>query len=189
MGNIIEGLGYFIPQVYLPTYSASLNLPTSNGTLLLSLVNTSSVLSAVIVGMMIDRFHVTTVIFLSTVGATASVLLVWGFSSSLPPLIVFAILYGLFAGGFTSTYTGIIKEVKKESEGADVGILIGLLSAGRGVGAVVSGPLSEALLRLGPRIGKGTVAYGSGYGPLVIFTGVTTAVGGVSFLGRRMGWM
>lgn len=188
-GNIIEALGYFIPQVYLPTYSASLNLPTSRGTLLLSLVNTASVVSTIIVGLLIDRFHVTTVILLSTIGATASILLVWGLSSSLPLLVVFALLYGFFAGGFSSTYSGIIIEVKKKHEGADVGILMGLLSAGRGVGALVSGPLSEALLRLGPLVGKGSAAYGSGYGVLIVFTGVTTAVGGVSFLGKRMGWM
>jgi MFS family permease len=188
-GNIAEALGFFIPQTYLPTYSASLNLPTSNGTLLLSLVSTSSVISAILTGLLIDRLHVTTVILISTLGATTSILLVWGFSSSLPLLIIFALLYGLFAGGFSCTYTGIIKEIKRENDGADVGILIGLLSAGRGFGAVISGPLSEALLRSGPLVAHGAVAYGGGYGSLIVFTGFTTAVGGVSFLGRRMGWL
>jgi hypothetical protein len=31
--------------------------------------------------------------------------------------------------------------------------------------------------------------YGSGYGELIVFTGITAAVGGMSFLGKRLGWI
>jgi hypothetical protein len=68
-------------------------------------------------------------------------------------------------------------------------MLIGLLSAGRGIGAVVSGPLSEALLTLKPWQGDVGLGYGTGYGGLIVFTGITAALGGASFLGRSLGWM
>jgi hypothetical protein len=42
-----------------------------------------------------DRFHVTTVILLSTIGATFSVFVFWGLSTTLPLLCIFAILYGV----------------------------------------------------------------------------------------------
>lgn len=189
IGNIIEGLGYFIPSVYLPVYARSLGLSASIGTVLLSLINTSSVLSAIIVGLLIDRFHVTSVILLSTIGSVIAVLLFWGFSSSLLLLCLFAFTYGLFAGGFSSTYTGIIKEIKRREDSADVGILIGLLSAGRGIGAVVSGPLSEVLLKSKSWQAETSLGYGSAYESLIVFTGITAAAGGVSFLGRVLGWM
>lgn len=189
IGNIIEGLGYFIPSVYLPIFARSLGLNPSVGTVLLSLINTSSVLSAIIVGLLIDRFHVTSVIILSTIGSVMAVFLFWGLSSSLPLLCIFAFAYGLFAGGFSSTYTGVIKEIKKREESADVGVLIGLLSAGRGIGAVVSGPLSEFLLNSRPSQGTTSLGYGSSYGSLIVFTGITAAVGGLSFFGRILGWM
>jgi hypothetical protein len=31
--------------------------------------------------------------------------------------------------------------------------------------------------------------YGSGYGPLIVFTGVTALLGGGSFLWKRIGWL
>jgi MFS family permease len=189
MGLIMESLGYFIPSIYLPTFARSIGLSPSMGTLLVALVNAASVPSTIILGMLIDRFHVTTVILLSTVGAVISVFLFWGCSDTLPLLIVFSILYGLSAGGFVSTNAGVIKAVKSLDENNDVGMLIGLLSAGRGIGAVVSGPLSEALLTLKPWQGDVGLGYGTGYGGLIVFTGITAALGGASFLGRSLGWM
>ena len=88
-----------------------------------------------------------------------------------------------------SSIGGVVKVVKSRDDSADVGTLLGLLSAGRGIGAVVSGPLSEALLKGNPWEGQLGLAYGSGYGSLIVFTGVTATVGGVSFLGRRVGWV
>lgn len=70
-----------------------------------------------------------------------------------------------------------------------MGLVIGLLSAGRGIGAVVSGPLSEVLLKSRPWQGATSLGYGSAYEGLIVFTGVTAAAGGVSFLGRVLGWM
>ena len=75
IGNIIEGLGYFIPSVYLPTFARSLGFTTSAGTLLISLISTASVVSAITVGMLSDHFHITTVILLSTLGTVVSVFL------------------------------------------------------------------------------------------------------------------
>jgi len=140
-------------------------------------------------GMLIDRFYVTTVIMLSTIGASISVFLFWGFSTSLPLLVVFSVFYGFFAGGLVSSIAGMIKVIKSKDHSADVGTLIGLLSAGRGIGAVVSGPLSERLMSGRPWEGQLGAAYGSGFGSLIVFTGVTATVGGVSFLGRRLGWV
>jgi MFS family permease len=189
MGLTMESLGYFIPSIYLPTFARSLGYSPSIGTLLVALVNAASVPSTILLGMLIDRFHVTTVVIISTVGAVLSVFLFWGFSDALPLLIVFSILYGLFAGGFVTTISGIVKAVKGLDETTDVGTLLGILSAGRGIGAVASGPLSEALLSSRPWQGKASLAYGTGYGGLIVFTGITAAVGGVSFLGKKLGWM
>jgi MFS family permease len=155
--------------------------------MLVAIVNASAVVSTITMGFSIDRFHVTAVIMLSTIGASISLFLFWGFFTALPLLCLFSILYGFFAGGLVSTIAGTVKVVKQRDEAADVGTLLGLLSAGRGIGAVVSGPLSEKLLSGRPwerQVGK---AYGSGFGSLIVFTGVTTTVGGVSFVARRLG--
>ena len=188
-GNIFESLGYFIPNIWLPTYARSLGLPSVAGTLALMLFNTTSVFGQVLMGSLVDRLHVTTVILISTIGATLSVFLFWGLAVSMPLLCVFALAYGLFAGSFTSTYTGVIREVQKHERGTEAGLVFGLLSAGRGVGSVLSGPLSEALLRDKPWAGEAGLGYGTGYGGLIVFTGVSATLGGVSWIGRRVGWV
>lgn len=189
MGLILESLGYFIPSIYLPAFASSLGLSSSIGTLLVALINAVSVLSTVMLGMLIDRFHVTTVILISTIGAATSIFLLWGFSTALPLLCLFSIMYGFFAGGFVSTNAGVIKLIKSNDERADVGMLLGVLSAGRGVGAIVSGPLSEAMLSRSTWRGEVGFGYGSGCGSLIVFTGVTAIAGGSSFVGKQFGWM
>jgi len=188
-GNILESLGFFIPNIYLPTYARTLGLSSVAGTLTIALYNTTSVFGQVILGSLIDKLHVTTVILISTLGATASIFLFWGLAASLPLLCIFALIYGLFAGGFTSTWTGVIKEIQKQESGAEAGMVFGLLSAGRGVGSVVTGALSEGLLRDAAWVGDAKLGYGTGYGPLIVFTGISAALGGVSWLGRRVGWV
>ena len=188
-GNIFQGLGFFIPSIYLPTYAQSLGMSAVTSTLTVSLANTTSVVGAVIIGALIDHFHVTTVAAISTIGATASVFLLWGLAESLPMLYMFALVYGLFAGGFSSIYTGIIKEVQRRQPGTEAGTVFGLLAAGRGIGSVVSGPLSEALLSARPWMGEAKLGYGTGFGGLIVFTGVSAALGGVGFLGKRAGWV
>lgn len=77
-----------------------------------------------------------------------------------------------------------MRDVTVRMRGAvDPGMVFACLAAGRGIGNVVSGPLSEALM------GKGAdwhaeLAYGSGFGPLIVFTGVSAALGGLSCVGR-----
>ena len=189
IGNILEGLGFFVPNIYLPSYAQSLGLSALAGPLTVALSNTAAVFGTIIIGSLIDRFHVTTVIMISSVGAALSVFLLWGLAPSLPLLCIFSLAYGMFAGGFSTTWTGIIKEVKKKERGAETGMVFGLLCAGRGIGSVVCGPLSEALLSGKSLAGGVSLGYGTEYGTLIIFTGVSAALGGVGWVGRRVGWV
>ena len=187
IGNILESLGFFMPNIYLPTYAGSLGLSSVHGTLTVALFNTTSVFGAIGFGSLTDRLHVTSVILISTIGATLSVFLFWGFSKSLPLLCIFSLVYGLFAGGFSSTWAGITQEVKRKDDRAELGLIFGLLAAGRGIGSVVSGPLSEALLNEKPGQREVTFGYDSGYRGLIIFTGISALLGGSSWVARRVG--
>ena len=189
LGTIAQGLGYFIPGIYLPTYARSAGLSAVAGTVLVALANAASVFGTILLGTCIDRFHVTTVIFISTVGATLSIFFLWGFAVSLPVLCIFSLVYGLFAGGYSTTNTGVLKEFQSQDRSADAGMIFGFLGAGRGIGNVIAGPLSAALVALDPLLGKAELGYGSGYGILILFTGIATALGGIGFLWRRVGWM
>jgi MFS family permease len=156
------------------------------GSLMVSLLNTASVPGVVLLSALCDRTTVTNVIFISAFGSAISIFLFWGFSTTLPAMIIFAIMYGFFAGGYTSTYAGTVKELRQVSAGSDLGSMFGLLSAGRGIGNVICGPISESLLGQSSWYGKALFAYGSAYGPLIAFTGITAALTLTPWVAKRL---
>lgn len=186
LGNVFEGFGYFVPSIYLPTIAKSLGASNSVSALTLILINVATVFGCVVMGWIVDRWHITTCVLISTIGSTLSVFLLWGFSTHLSLLLVFCFMYGLFAGCFTTTYPGVMKAVSRSQQLPDSTMVFSVLVAGRGIGNVACGPVSEVLMRAGEVRREGV--YGSEYGPLVIFTGVSAALGGVSCFGRTLGW-
>ena len=76
-GNIMESLGFFIPNIWLPTYARSIGLSSLAGTITVILFNTTSILSQVLLGSLIDRLHVTDVVLISSIGAALSVFLLY----------------------------------------------------------------------------------------------------------------
>ena len=96
-------------------------------------------------------------------------------------LVLFAIIYGFFAGGYSATWGGVIKEMEKEAaernEAIDTGMVYGLLNGARGVGYVSGGLVGVQLLKAG---NKNMVGYGTSYGPLILYTGLSTFLGGWS---------
>lgn len=206
-GNIIEGLGYFVPQIYLPSqypklpvkknkqkwrlllltpspgFAASIGLSSVAATLSLSLLNATSTIGLILMGFLTDRYHISTVLAISAFTSAASVFLIWGFATTAPVLYIFSIAFGVFAGGYTASWTGCAIEVQKAtSPDAAITVIMGTMAAGRGFGCVLSGPLSEYLLSLGTFEAAGS--YGTRYGSLILFTGFTALLGRFGLFGR-----
>ena len=85
-----------------------------------------------------------------------------------------------------------MKEVSRRGESAGYGyedpvMVIGHLLLLRGVGNIVSGPLSEALNRGMPWQGQATAGYGSGYGTLIMYSGLTGLLSGMNILWKWLG--
>ncbi|KAF2469690.1 MFS general substrate transporter [Lindgomyces ingoldianus] len=186
-GNVIQSLGYFLPAIYLPTFARSLGATNFESVLTVILLNGAAFVGCMCMGVAVDKYHVTTCLFVSAMGSTIGVFLLWGLSTSLVPLYIFCIIYGAFAGCQSSTWSAIIRDTKQKKRGADSGMVFACLSAGKGVGNLCSGPLSEALLHAGTW--KAGMAYGSGYGALIVFTGTTALLGGWGFAAKRVGWL
>jgi hypothetical protein len=68
-------------------------------------------------------------------------------------------------------------------------MVLAVLAAGRGIGSVLSGPLSQALVGSMPWKGEAFGAYGTGYGPLILFTGITATLTGIVLPWRYIGWI
>ena len=200
LGNIIQSFGYFLPSTYLPSYSTTtVGLPKTMGTMLIALFSGTSIFGGIAIGTLCDRFAVNNILLFSSIGSALSVFLFWGLASTgqdsshvaVALLTLFSISYGFFAGGFSSTWSGVITHIKEDSSPSlDTGLVFGFLAGGRGIGHVISGPLSTLLLQQGSipsaRAGEAT-GYETRYRTLIIFTGITALFGAWSGIWRYMG--
>lgn len=186
---ILQSCGYGIPQTYLNTYAHDVALLSqTSATLLLTLFNLPGIMSSTLFGYLSDnkRFSLstTTVTAISALSSALAAWLLWGLTGqgSMTMLIMFSMIFGFFAGGYSATWGGIINEMATEAAGKneaiDTGMVYGLLNGSRGIGYVVGGVAGLPLLQAGAGTRLGGFAYGSAYGPLILFTGLSTVFGG-----------
>ncbi|KAG9521468.1 putative MFS monocarboxylate transporter, partial [Aureobasidium melanogenum] len=184
--SIIQGLGFFLPSVYLSSFAQAVGFTAVDGTLAIALINGAQIVGAMFIGYLGDRCHVTTGILVCSIGSVVAVFVFWTFATIKPMLFVFALLYGVYAGGYSTTWSGVAKTVRENGyPGADTGMIISLLSCGKGIGAVVSGPMSEAIFAADSFRANAPYAFGSGYGSLLVMTGVTAFVGGSAWYAKQ----
>lgn len=184
-GNVAQSLGAYLPLLWMPAFANTIGLPQYAGPLSVAFYNGGVSIGAVVLGSITDRYHVTVAIFICTVGSMVAAFVFWGLTSSTPMLYLFAIIWGFFGGGFNTTWPGCAAAMRRtDRNGAvDTGTLIGMMAAGKGVGTVLGGPLSEKLLEVGWHA-HSKFAYGTSYGVLVVFCGVSAAFGGAACVGR-----
>lgn len=192
--NVVEALGYFLPGIYLPSYASEvLGAGPFPSALTLLIVNLGAVVGCVAMGWLTDRLHISMCLAISAVGTAIATFSLWGLGRNLTTLYMFCILYGLFAGAYTSAWPGIMRQISTmpgdSGRSFDPTMVCAFLATGRGIGNILSGPLSEALIKGQPWRGEALAGYGSGYGTLIAFTGVTALASGGTIIFRRLGWM
>lgn len=189
---ILQSCGYGIPQTYLNTYAHEVSLLSqASATLLLTLFNIPGIIASSFFGYLSDNKHftlsATTVTAISGISSALSAFLFWGLTSegSMALLVLFSITFGFFAGGYSATWGGVINEMESEAaqrnEAIDTGMIYGLLNGARGIGYVSGGFASVPLLKAGSTK-LGGFGYGTTYGPLIIFTGLSSVFGGWGLL-------
>lgn len=168
VSNLLMGLGYFLPSLYLTSYASSIGLSGPKGALLLSLMSVSQVFGQFTFGYLSDRkVSLNALILVSLSVAATATFSIWAVARSLAPLIIFAILYGFFGAGYTAMWARMVTAVSDEPSASQA--MFSLFCFGKGVGNVLAGPISAGLLRLA----TGSAGYGHGmYKAVVIFTGV-----------------
>ena len=182
--NVLEALGFFIPSIYLPTFARELGASELLASLTVTALNLASVFGSITMGHLSDRCHVLICISICSIGTTAAIFLLWGLSTNIAVLMVFSVAYGIFAGSYSATWSGMIRAVQRADSTADATIIFSVIAFGRGIGNVVSGPFSEFLLRADNWQGLAGGAYGSGFGLLIVVTGLTATTSGMCLLAR-----
>ncbi|EFW99363.1 phenylalanyl-tRNA beta subunit [Grosmannia clavigera kw1407] len=212
VATVLQSSGYGIPQTYLNTYAHDVTqLSGGSATLLLTLFNIPSIASSAFFGFLSDdrvrqtRFHpllrlhllsTPAVTGLSAVSSALAAWLLWGLAArgDMALLVLFALVFGFFAGGYSATWAGVMSDLEREAalrnEPVDSGFVYGLLNGARGIGYISGGFISVSLLQSGTAAVTAATGstvgahagYSTSYGPLIIFTGLSTVFGGCGLL-------
>jgi MFS family permease len=196
IATLLQSAGYGIPQTYISEYARNVsNLSHTFSTLLITLINIPGICSSTFFGFLSDNkyFHLSapTVTAISAVSSALSAFLFWGLTvqGDIPLLVMFAITFGFFASGYSATWGGIMNDIENDAaqknEAVDSGVLYGLLNGARGVGYVAGGLVSVPLIQAGSMTSVGHNGYGTTYGPLIIFTGLSLSFGGLGLAFRH----
>lgn len=167
VSNLMQGLGYFFPALYLPSYATTMGMSATQGALLLSIMSVSQVLGQLSFGYLSDRRFSVNVLTLTSTSVTAvAVLALWGLARKFPVLCVFTMIYGFFGAGYTAMWARMGTAVT--SDGTAAFAAFGLFNFGKGLGNVLAGPISAGLLLNS----VDTVKYGAGrYKAVILFAG------------------
>jgi predicted MFS family arabinose efflux permease len=197
IATMLQSAGYGIPQTYFNTYAhEAAKLSQTTATLLLTLFNVPGIVASTFFGYLTTNRYfavsATTATVISGVSSSLSAFLLWGLTSpgSMALLVLFSVTFGFFAGGYSATWGGIINEMEREAarrnEAIDTGIVYGLLNGARGLGYVTGGLAGVPLLKSGVVGTEGRFGYGTNYGPLILFTGLSSIFGGWGFLWKGL---
>ena len=169
VSNVLMGIGFFFPSLYIPSYATSIGLSASEGALLLALMSVSQVAGQFTFGYLSDKkLSLNTLITVSLVISAAATLSAWGLARSLLPLIFFVLLYGFFGAGYTALWARMVTAVSQEPSASQA--MFGLFCCGKGIGNILAGPIGAGLPGWSSDVGE----YGHGiYKAVVIFTGVS----------------
>ncbi|KAI5122774.1 hypothetical protein M0805_000118 [Coniferiporia weirii] len=200
LANTIQGLAYFLPFLWLPTFATELSLSDNEASLALSLINGFSALGMVAMGSLSDRIS-PWILALSTALCTSfATFILWGvLSRGLTGLLAYGISYGILAGGWSSMYVSFVRPVAKDNP-ALFTMMFGALMFSRGVGNILSTPISTALSNLSPTTVPGNITSptahsshpnlgfdvaGGRYASMILYVG--TCFAGAGFV-AMLGW-
>ena len=118
--------------------------------------------------------------FVSPFVSAVAAFLLWGLARGmLAPLIAFSLMYGFFAAGYVVLWARMGMALVGGADNTNAGGALAtysLFSFEKGVGNVLAGPVSAALLRGGVGRGNLGAGYGGRFGGIIAFTGACMVV-------------
>lgn len=172
--NFLQSLAWCLPFIYLPSFVTSLGHSSHSAATVLAVGNFSMILGDLSFGKLSDKVHVNILIITSTAVSAAVTFILWGFvgsgTNNLAAIIAFSFLFGCFGGGYLALWARMGTLFGEK----DAHMVYSTLCTGRGLGVILSGPISQALLKTTPP--KMLRPLGQGpYGGVIMFVGMCTA--------------
>lgn len=141
---LLQGVCFYVPSLFLPSFALSANLSHGQGALLLALHGFAQVAAQLGMGQISDMVNIHIPVVLGTGVSALVTFLLWGPAKSLAPLAAFATVYSLFSSGYSVLWTRLSTYLAHDEASATA--IYGVFAFERGIGTVLAGPISAALL-------------------------------------------
>ncbi|KAH0338731.1 MFS general substrate transporter, partial [Aureobasidium melanogenum] len=132
-----------VPPFFLPLYCNTLGLSETAGAGLVAAFNFSSAVGRLLCGLLCDKLGPVNTLFISLLLNSTTFLVVWPFSTTLGPLIVFVILNGLGNGGFFSATPPVVSSLFGSLR---MPVVMGMIITGWGTVYLMGAPIAGYLL-------------------------------------------
>ncbi|KAK3068029.1 hypothetical protein LTR53_014714 [Teratosphaeriaceae sp. CCFEE 6253] len=147
----VQGLGFFLPNIYIPSYADALGLSTTAGSSLLAWVSLSQVAGQLWQGWVSDKVNIYIPLSISALIPGLSTLLLWGPAKGMTYLIPFALIWGFFSASYSVLFTRVCSFLTEQhrwgQDHDDISMLLyGFFNFERGVSLLMEGPLSSWLI-------------------------------------------
>ena len=188
-------------------FGTSLGLTSTKGSLSLTLFNVFGNVSCFVVGYMSDKYDIWLLTLSSLVLSCLSTFILWGICSySLSGILAYSSIYGAVAGGFSSLWSASVRPIASEyhtfvlypsadfvtteDDSSLSTTLVGYMFLTRGIGNIVSTPISTALQQVHSIQSRsvhhtGFSVAGGRYQEMIIYTG--TCFAGAALI-TVLGW-
>ncbi|HEX5438038.1 MAG TPA: MCT family MFS transporter [Gemmatimonadaceae bacterium] len=130
---LISSLGLLVPFVHLIPYATDHGVPRSSAVLLLGVIGAASIAGRLVFGGLADRMGRRRALLTTFVGM-ALAMAVWACSTALWPLVVFALVYGVFYGGFVAVLPALVADY---FGGRNVSGILGVLYTSVAIGTLI----------------------------------------------------
>ena len=165
----VQGLAFFLPNIFLPSYASSLSLPLASANSLLALLSLSQVAGQLTLGYVSDMSNPYYPTSLAALVSGLGAVFLWGPAKGMWRLVPFSLLWGFSSASYSVLYMSVCTFLTAD---ADVAMTVyGVFSFERGVANVLEGPISAWLIGEGSKVVIEDFALGR-YEGVVWFTGV-----------------
>ena len=184
VASAIGVFALFVPPYYLPLFAQSIGLSPSTGAGLVAAFNACNALGRFIAGPLCDKIGPLNMFVIAMALNAASMLAIWPVSSTLGPLVLFAIINGVANGAYFTTQPTVVAGIFGPGRAA---VAMSMSVTGWSVGYLMGAPIAGYLLQAaGGRWGSGSGVGIDAYRPAIFYAGGTATISALCVLVARL---
>ena len=143
--TLVQGFGFFIPPVFLPSFATATGFSPLQGAVLLRIMSVAKVIGQFAVGYLSDgKVPVGLLTSSCCFGAAFAAYVFWGLGHTVTLLVIFSMVYGFCGFGFGTLRVAMGRAVS--DDGSAMVAMYSMFVFLQGVGLASTGPISATLL-------------------------------------------